>query len=498
MDLDIQFGELEEAQPESKLRPDRNKHYAVVAYEHPREEDLPIFVDLDVMRDIETHAASDTTVELGGVLLGAQCHDEEGRPFVVVTDSLRAEHYEATKGSFKFTHETWEQISRERDEFPDDLQMVGWYHTHPDWGVFLSGMDMFICDNFFNRELDLALVVDPCRRDRGMFMWTGQKRERIRRTGGFFLMASRFRRQELELFIAQLEGKLTMATDTRFGYAAQPGVMPAPVVNISEQKNPWQATALVGMIGVQLLVVVLLAWRMFAPAGEADEKEGSALTKQVEELTERLDEIEKSNTAAAKERIAQRANEELLTRLAAELGGDSGQLAKSVRELAAQLDEAEESLAESRLARKELDDQVREFTARNEDLAAQVKKRDETIKSARDERDRLRKNNDEARGEIAALKKEIDKLKGGGQDYMLWIYAGVGGAALLLIAVGVVAAIIMRRGPPGDLEGGDGALFAEVEPTPAGGGKEASPADEQRTDGESSNDDDANPEQVIM
>jgi proteasome lid subunit RPN8/RPN11 len=40
--------------------------------------------------------------------------------------------------------------------------MVGWYHTHPDWGVFLSSMDMFICDNFFNK-LDVAYVIDPWR-----------------------------------------------------------------------------------------------------------------------------------------------------------------------------------------------------------------------------------------------------------------------------------------------------------------------------------------------
>src|SRR5262245_25919176 len=101
---------------------------------------------------MEDHAQSDTTVELGGVLLGGVHEDEDGKPFVVVTDSLRAQHYESTKGSFKFTHDTWSQITREREEFPAELQMVGWYHTHPDWGVFLSGMDMFICDNFFNRS----------------------------------------------------------------------------------------------------------------------------------------------------------------------------------------------------------------------------------------------------------------------------------------------------------------------------------------------------------
>ena len=142
--------------------------------------------------------------------MGGQHQDEDGNSFVVIHDSLRARHYQATKGSFKFTHDTWERISREREEFSADWQMVGWYHTHPDWSVFLSGMDMFICDHFFNKPLDVALVIDPCRRDRGFFQWTDQVSERVRRTTGFYLIASRFRQSELEQFATSLEEIQTM------------------------------------------------------------------------------------------------------------------------------------------------------------------------------------------------------------------------------------------------------------------------------------------------
>src|SRR5206468_822100 len=107
-----------------------------------------------------------------------------GRPFVVITECLRAQHYESTQGSFKFTHATWSAITRERQRFLPELQMVGWYHTHPDWGVFLSGMDLFICDHFFSQQLDVAYVIDPCRGDRGMFQWiddSGEPRKRMQR-----------------------------------------------------------------------------------------------------------------------------------------------------------------------------------------------------------------------------------------------------------------------------------------------------------------------------
>jgi proteasome lid subunit RPN8/RPN11 len=265
MDADIQFGELEESAPEVRLRPDQDRHFAVVPCHHPEEADLPIFVDVDVMCDIEQHALTNTHVELGGVLLGGQFHDDQGNPFVLITDSLRAEHYEATKGSFKFTHETWEAITRQRDEFSDDLQMVGWYHTHPDWGVFLSTMDMFICDHFFNRLLDVALVVDPCRDDRGWFQWTRDSPDRVRRTGGFYLIGSRFREAEIQSYADLFGGNNPMSAQVRRPIAGQVGSAAAPIVNISDARDPVSTYFLLGFLGMQFLLLALIAWKMLAP-----------------------------------------------------------------------------------------------------------------------------------------------------------------------------------------------------------------------------------------
>src|SRR5436190_640619 len=285
MNDDIQFGEVEEASPQKNLRPDRNKHFAVAALGAPAEGELPIFLDLDVAHDMEMHAASDKTVELGGVLLGAQCTDEDGRPFVVITDSLRASHYESTKGSFKFTHDTWSAISRQRDEFPDELQMVGWYHTHPDWGVFLSGMDMFICDNFFNKKLDVAYVIDPCRGDRGMFQWTGDAKHRVRRTGGYFVTASRFRAAELEYTVGELSGAMPVTTTTSRGSAAA-GL--APVIHLHQPQTPqppWQGLAIAGALVLQLALVGLIAVKTLLPptADPKQEKLAAAVEKLAEE-----------------------------------------------------------------------------------------------------------------------------------------------------------------------------------------------------------------------
>ncbi len=261
---EINFGDLNESEPQTALRPDQDGHFLVAEVGEIRADELLIFVDLDVMRDMEAHAHSNTRVELGGVMLGQQNLDESGRPFVVITDSLRARHYEATKGSFKFTHDTWSQITRERSEFRPDLEMVGWYHTHPGWSVFLSGMDLFICNNFFNRPLDVALVIDPCNDDRGWFQWTQSSPTKTSRTGGFYLITGRYRQQELNHFARIYNREPIMNQDPRYASDVFAGAT-QPVVNLMDNRRPIFDFAIVAMLLTQFLLFGIVSWKLLTP-----------------------------------------------------------------------------------------------------------------------------------------------------------------------------------------------------------------------------------------
>ncbi len=305
MDSGIQFGELEQQGPQPSGRPDQDRQYAVVGCGARDEVDLPIFVDLDVMREMEGHARTNTRVELGGVLLGGKFLDENGKSFVVIHEAIRAEHYEATRGSFKFTHDTWAEITRQRDQFPSEFKLVGWYHTHPDWGVFLSGMDMFICDNFFNDNLDVALVIDPCRGDRGWFHWHDKSGQRVkRRVDGFYIFANRYRRSELLHFANELATINPAYHDSRYENSFGETDM-QPIVHLHQQQSMPQLIAIMGMLTIQTLVLAMLALRVFmAPATETtlvqeqrnqvyrdvlgelakDSPNGAALVEQVERL----------------------------------------------------------------------------------------------------------------------------------------------------------------------------------------------------------------------
>lgn len=258
MDDSISFGEVEQTEPDPHRRPDQDGHLAVVSVGKVQADDLPVYVDIDTALDIESHVQENTEIELGGVLLGGQYLDDQGRPFVLIRDSLRAENYEATKSSFKFTHETWEKIARQRDQFPEGTEIVGWYHSHPGWGVFLSGMDMFICNGFFNGPLDVALVVDPCQQERGWFHWTQQDGQTVKRqTDGFYLFGSRFRKTELELTAAAMLTRedSSMVTSQRL----PPTTGTAPVVHIHQPDQKWMGLAVLCVVLSQTVLVGLVA-----------------------------------------------------------------------------------------------------------------------------------------------------------------------------------------------------------------------------------------------
>jgi proteasome lid subunit RPN8/RPN11 len=314
MSSDIQFGDLEESEPQRAIRPDQDAHFATAMVGNVGDDELLIYVDLDVQRDMEAHALSNTRVELGGVMLGRQLIDDNGRPFVIISDSLRAEHYEATKGSFKFTHESWSQISRQREDFRPDLEMVGWYHTHPGWSVFLSGMDLFICNNFFNRALDVALVIDPCEQDRGWFQWTADDKPTTRRTGGFILTTGRFRQLELDQFACIYNKEPIMNMDPRYSGNVLSGSQPS--VTIMENRKPVFELAVIGMLMMQFLMFSFFAWQALSPAPPV---EGAGEQEKIAQLESKLELL----AADQGQSMREDAYREVLTTLVANQTGDA-------------------------------------------------------------------------------------------------------------------------------------------------------------------------------
>lgn len=108
--------------------------------------------------------------EVGGVLVGELVRDDAG-PYLSVASTIDALHAEEKGTELTFTHATWDHIHAEMDARHQGSKIVGWYHTHPGFGIFLSDRDRFIQQSFFNLPHQVALVYDPKRREHGVFVW---------------------------------------------------------------------------------------------------------------------------------------------------------------------------------------------------------------------------------------------------------------------------------------------------------------------------------------
>ena len=159
--LDFQTGTLV---PDS-----RRKAFPVHEKIEPR-----VLIEKQVFDELLTHGRETTSVELCGVLVGSTCRDDAG-PFLLIDGSIRGKHTRNEGAQVTFTHDTWDHIHKEMETRFKNKTIVGWYHTHPGFGIFLSDMDKFIQDYFFNQPFQVALVIDPLSSKEGLFAWVDGK-----------------------------------------------------------------------------------------------------------------------------------------------------------------------------------------------------------------------------------------------------------------------------------------------------------------------------------
>lgn len=194
-ELDIQLGGKRSAGPDAVRPSRRRKHggYAAAAGE-PRKLPTRAYFSEEALREILAHAATSPHAEVGGVLLGTVTFWRR-TVRLRVEQTLPARTAGERRAELTFTHETWAQLNEEQSRVCPDLQIIGWYHTHPGLGVFMSDRDVFIHNNFFAHEGFLALVVDPVSGNRGLFHWADYV---VRPMTGYYVYGPRSRRRNIE------------------------------------------------------------------------------------------------------------------------------------------------------------------------------------------------------------------------------------------------------------------------------------------------------------
>jgi proteasome lid subunit RPN8/RPN11 len=135
--------------------------------------DMLIVTHLSAYSCIHGHAAESLPNETGGFLVGRVAYDDrDGCWHIEIEEAIAVSPETQDPVHFTFTWRDVDRVRTYREERGKAL--VGWYHTHPDLGIFLSDTDLERTHRvLFSEPFQVALVYDPVRGRAGYFFWEG-------------------------------------------------------------------------------------------------------------------------------------------------------------------------------------------------------------------------------------------------------------------------------------------------------------------------------------
>lgn len=197
---------------------------------------IQVFVTQPAFRAINTHANTDLDNEVGGWLAGRWCRDVDSKAeFVVVEALLPAQQVRSGSTFLTFTHDSQVAMLAALEERYAKKGIVGWYHTHPRMGLFLSGYDVWLHEHFFPYPWQVALVLEPHGHIGGFFVRDKKEELDSRRYFGFYELLNRKGESVVDWRNVHLEKVVEPKTEL-VAVKAPPAVKAAPAVKTSESK----------------------------------------------------------------------------------------------------------------------------------------------------------------------------------------------------------------------------------------------------------------------
>lgn len=111
-----------------------------------------------------------------GFLLG-DVYVHRGNRYALARDAVTTD-LDASSVSVRFQREGFPKLLEDLDDIPYDYIIVGWYHSHPGYGCFMSPKDVETQKKMFSEDYHSAIVVDPLNMQIEAFSLVGQEVKR--------------------------------------------------------------------------------------------------------------------------------------------------------------------------------------------------------------------------------------------------------------------------------------------------------------------------------
>lgn len=128
-------------------------------------EDVELYISKSALDTIRNHCMNyaEKKLEVMGFLIG-NVYRWKDRTYTKVWEAVTTD-LEATEVSVKFHREGFEKLFEKLDDLDFDYVIVGWYHSHPGYGCFMSAKDIDTQNRMFNQPYHTALVIDPIKNE---------------------------------------------------------------------------------------------------------------------------------------------------------------------------------------------------------------------------------------------------------------------------------------------------------------------------------------------
>jgi len=184
-EIEIEVGEIEEICWQKKAMPANGDGcHKIEKKGKIDEDDFKIFIYRAALQKLERWANKCLDLEVGGILVGNGYEHDDESWYLEIHDAIWGPKAISSRYSLVLTTDSWIQMNYEKDDKYPEARIVGWWHTHPGFGAFLSGFDRFICTHSFGLPWQIAMVIDPVGDDVKLFCW---KDGNIKEREGFFL-----------------------------------------------------------------------------------------------------------------------------------------------------------------------------------------------------------------------------------------------------------------------------------------------------------------------
>jgi proteasome lid subunit RPN8/RPN11 len=126
---------------------------------------FPVYIDQNILEDIQIECRS-SELEVFGYLIGI-IYKWNKRFYIIIQDHLyirgAVHSHQYSTSQIEGTAGKYEEKFRKLKERRRNslLRVVGWWHSHPGFGCFLSNTDLITQQYFFPESYQVALVIDP-------------------------------------------------------------------------------------------------------------------------------------------------------------------------------------------------------------------------------------------------------------------------------------------------------------------------------------------------